>query len=331
MSVIQDVFIHGYEERTTPKIHVVYRIEIQARVRSWLVWRRYSEFNDLHATFTKTIGAPPCPLPSKHNFSAMLSNNNAAVLKERKEGLERYLRVIVCAEDEKWREHSAFYEFLCIPSGRRQGSTSTAQGKPAPVQAIASSSLLDERLDALQGRLRSIRTGMDEWDTSTSSRYVGDVSASTPSLLSPKPSVDTAGKPRPKSTGLISDSRVRRLGRWVKEVAEEWIDDLAESVGMSESDRELRRRTAMVARLEDDTKKLMNVARQTCVDFFLYISYFPYWWPLTVVLLALILPPLLPSGQRSGGEKVVEVPVDGDAWIHVADLTGYLILLLYYL
>lgn len=59
MSAIQAIHIRGYEERTNPKAHVVYRIEIQASVRSWQMWRRYSEFADLHVELTKST---PCTL-----------------------------------------------------------------------------------------------------------------------------------------------------------------------------------------------------------------------------------------------------------------------------
>ena len=97
MTVIQAIHIRGWEDRQEPKPHVVYRIEIQASVRSWQMWRRYSEFTDLHVELTKSIGAPPAPLPPKHAFALFRSSTNPTLLEERRVGLETYLRAILAA------------------------------------------------------------------------------------------------------------------------------------------------------------------------------------------------------------------------------------------
>lgn len=234
MTAIQAVFIRGCEERTTPKIHIVYRIEIQAHVRSWQMWRRYSEFDDLHITLTKSIGAPPHALPPKHQFSLLRSHNNAKILEERKEGLERYLRAIVSAKDDKWRDHFAFRDFLGIPVGR-QGST--AQNIP-PTQ-FTSSSWLDEHLD-VQTRLRDVWADIHKRDA-LSDR--GDVAASHKSNVNAKT----------KLAGLLS--RIGTLGKGLEVLA---------LAGMNEG--ELQRRTDMVSRLQDDCEKLskvVTIARHT--------------------------------------------------------------------
>jgi regulator of vacuolar morphogenesis len=234
MTAIQAVFVRGYEERTSPKSHIVYRIEIQAHVRSWQMWRRYSEFDDLHITFTRSVGAPPCPLPPKHKFSLLRSHNNTKILDERKEGLERYLRAIVSAKDGKWRDHFAFRDFLGIPVGR-QGSTAQ---NISPAQ-FTSSSWLDEHLD-IQARLRDVWADINKRDA-LSDR--GDVGASHKSNVNAKT----------KLAGLLS--RIGSLGKGLEALA---------LAGMNEG--ELQRRTDMVARLQDDCEKLskvVTVARQT--------------------------------------------------------------------
>ena len=66
-AAIQAVFIRGHETRSSPKPHTVYRIEVQASVRSWHLWRRYSEFLDLHSELMQATGEqPPAALPPKH-------------------------------------------------------------------------------------------------------------------------------------------------------------------------------------------------------------------------------------------------------------------------
>lgn len=232
MTAIQAIFIRDYEERSSPKSHIVYRIEIQAHVRSWQMWRRYSEFDDLNLALAKTVGAPPSHLPPKHKFSLLRSNNDTAVLDARKEGLERYLRAIISAKEDKWRDHFAFREFLGIPVGR---PTTQPNG---PTQ-FTFATWLDEHLD-IQTRLRDVWADINKRDA-LSDR--GDVAAAHKSNVNAKT----------KLAGLLS--RIGVLGKGLEELALK---------GLSEG--ELQRRTDMVARLQDDCEKLskvVTVARQT--------------------------------------------------------------------
>jgi regulator of vacuolar morphogenesis len=233
MTAIQAIFIREYEERSSPKAHVVYRIEIQAHVRSWQMWRRYSEFDDLNLALAKTVGAPPSPLPPKTKFSLLRPHNDAAVLEARKEGLERYLRAIISAKEDRWREHFAFREFLGIPVVRSATTIPTA-----PTQ-FTSATWLDEHSD-IQTRLRDVWADINKRDA-LSDR--GDVGAAHKSNVSAKT----------KLAGLLS--RIGVLGKGLEELAMK---------GLSEG--ELQRRTDMVARLQDDCEKLgrvVTVARQT--------------------------------------------------------------------
>lgn len=162
------------------------------------------------------------------------SHNNTKILEERKEGLEQYLRAIVSAKDDQWRDHFAFREFLGIPAGR-QGSTAQVT---SPAQ-FTSSSWLDEHLD-IQARLRDVWADINKRDA-LSDR--GDVASSHKSNVNAKT----------KLAGLLS--RIGTLGKGLEELA---------LAGMNEG--ELQRRTDMVARLQDDCEKLnkvVTVARQT--------------------------------------------------------------------
>lgn len=233
MSAIQSVRILGHEERTSPKTHIVYKIEVQASVRSWLMWRRYSEYDDLNTELTKAIEAPPYPLPPKHSLSMFRSKGNPQVLQERVEGLERYLREIVSSKDSRWRDSYLFKQFLGIPTSKKDG---VEGGAPSE---FTSSSWLDEHLD-LQNRVREIRADINKRDALAERGDV--VSAHSTNVQAKK-----------KLAAVLS--RLGNLAGGIKSLA---------STGLSEG--EIQRRTDMTARLQDDCEKLskmMIAARST--------------------------------------------------------------------
>ncbi|KAI0038660.1 syntaxin [Auriscalpium vulgare] len=232
MTAIQAIYVRGHEERPEPKPHVVFRIEIQANVRSWQMWRRYSEFADLHTELTKSTGAPPpAPLPPKHALAMLRSRNDAARLEERRAGLEAYLRAILSAKDPRWLDSFALRDFLGVPVGKH--------ADPGGAAGFTSSSWLDEHLE-LSARVRDIRADVNRRDAFSDR---GDVAASHTSNVAAKR----------KLAAVLT--RTGALG--------EGLQALGLS-GMSEG--ELQRRTDMVARLQDDCEKLakmLTVARQT--------------------------------------------------------------------
>ncbi|KAI0963496.1 hypothetical protein AcW1_000558 [Taiwanofungus camphoratus] len=233
MSAIHAIHVRGYEDRPEPKPHTVYRIEIQASVRSWQMWRRYSEFADLHVELTKSTGAaPPAVLPPKHSLS-LFKSRNPALLDERRAGLELYLRAILGAKDDRWRESFAFRDFLGVPVGKHPVADAGAPSQ------FTSTSWLDEHQD-LQARVRDVRADINRRDALADR---GDVSAAHQSNVQAKK----------KLAGVLM-----RVG-----VLEDGLRALALG-GMSEG--ELQRRTDMAARLRDDCEKLakmVTVARLT--------------------------------------------------------------------
>lgn len=237
MTAIQAIHIRGWEDRPEPKPHVVYRIEIQASVRSWQIWRRYSEFADLHVELTKSCGAPPpAPLPPKNSLKMFRSSSNPTLLEERRAGLETYLRAILAAKDDVWRESFAFRDFLGVPIGKQDAGGGA--GGLAGAQFTASS-WLDEHQD-VQARVRDVRADINRRDALADS---GDVSGSHQANVQAKK----------KLVGVLS-----RVG-----ALESGLEALG-LAGMSEG--ELQRRTDMVARLRDDCEKLakiVTVARMT--------------------------------------------------------------------
>jgi regulator of vacuolar morphogenesis len=245
MTAIQAVYVRGHEERPEPKPHIVFRIDIQAHVRSWQMWRRYSEFVDLHTELTKSVGAPPpSSLPPKHAFAMLRSPKNEALLEERRTGLEAYLRAIVSAKDSRWLDTFAFRDFLGVPIGKHSagdlgdGTGTGSSSSSSSGAQFTSSTWLDEHMD-LQTRVRDVRADANRRDA-LSER--GDVAGAHTTNVQAKK----------KLAGVLT-----RIGALVA-----GLDALALR-GMSEG--ELQRRTDMVARLQDDCEKLakmLAVARQ---------------------------------------------------------------------
>lgn len=252
MTAIQAVFIRGYEERTEPKPHTVYRIEIQASVRSWQMWRRYSEFVDLNLELAKSTGSPPpAQLPPKHAARSLFKGkSDPAILDERRHGLELYLRAILSAKEDKWRESFAFRDFLGVPVGKQPigpsaSSSSSSATTTGGIQAMSglsqftSSSWLDEQHD-LQSLVRDVRADINRRDALGDRN---DIAGSQQANVQAKK----------KLAGLLA--RVGALEGGLRELG---------MAGMSEG--EMQRRADMVLRLRDECERLgrmVTVARLT--------------------------------------------------------------------
>ncbi|KAH9982481.1 syntaxin [Lactifluus volemus] len=243
-TAIQAVYVRGYEQRPEPKPHVVFRIEIQAHVRSWHMWRRYSEFVDLHTELTKSVGGvpPPSPLPRKHVLAMLRSRNNESLLEDRRAGLETYLRAIVSAKDSRWLDTFAFRDFLGVPIGKQTGLLPTTTGNGGVYDddhaPFTPSTWLDEHMD-LETCTRGVRASINRRDAFSER---GDVTAAH----------STNVQAKKKLARVLS--RLGTLG--------EGLDELARR-GMNEG--ELQRRTDMVARLQDECEKIakmLTVARR---------------------------------------------------------------------
>ncbi|KAH9849820.1 syntaxin [Lenzites betulinus] len=243
-TAIQAIHIPAWEERTSPKPHVVFRIEIQASVRSWQMWRRYSEFADLHLELTKSCSdPPPAPLPPKHALALFRSATNPALLEERRAGLETYLRAILAARDARWRESLAFRDFLGVPVGKGPAFSSSTFSSSASALSgsggMSSAAWLDEH-QTLQARVRDVRADINRRDALADA---GDVSGAHAANVHAKKTL----------AGVLG--RVGALDAALRAHAQ---------AGLPEG--ELRRRADMVARLRDDGERLaqvVTVARMT--------------------------------------------------------------------
>ncbi|KAI7497993.1 Phox-like protein [Hortaea werneckii] len=101
-----------------------YHVVLQLPLRKHEIRKRYTDFTNLHdALVSQTNQAPPAPLPPKSWLRRTV--NNESLTEERRQGLEKYLKSIVEADDARWRSSSAWRSFLNLPSGT---STLSANG-----------------------------------------------------------------------------------------------------------------------------------------------------------------------------------------------------------
>lgn len=226
MTTVQAITIPEYKDIDKPKPHTAFKIVVAASVKTWETWRRYSEFDDLHDELTRDAGAPPpAELPPKHAFSFLRTSSDPAMLEERRQGLERYLRAILSSRDPRWRDCFAFKDFIATPIGKGN----TAQDGSAQFTAA---SWLDEQLD-LQAVARDIRAETNKRDALAQR---GDVAGA-----------HTANVQAKKKLSAL----VTRVG-----VLASALGALS---GAGMSDGEVQRRTDMVARLNDDCEKLSRI------------------------------------------------------------------------
>ncbi|KAF9370199.1 hypothetical protein CPB97_002946 [Podila verticillata] len=142
---LQAIYVRDYETRTNPKPLTVFRVEVHAAVRTWSVWKRYSEFETLHARYLELFPdhPPPMALPTKHWWQSTLDNPD--LLEERRAGLETYLRGILSHRDDRWRLTHEWNEFLAIPVGRSQSdlfagshASQAVTGRDSPASSLLS-------------------------------------------------------------------------------------------------------------------------------------------------------------------------------------------------
>ncbi|ORY01217.1 Phox-like protein [Basidiobolus meristosporus CBS 931.73] len=114
--VIKSIRITTVEVRDSPSVHIVYKIDVQGGVRGWSVYRRYSEFYRLNASFLRSFPKQPLPyqLPPKI-YSLFSSCRGIESIEERREGLARYLKSILDDADSRWRDTAEWRGFLDVP------------------------------------------------------------------------------------------------------------------------------------------------------------------------------------------------------------------------
>lgn len=124
MEPVSSVRILQTEARSSPSTHIAYQLSLQGPVRSWTVWRRYSDFDNLHKALLTTFTplTPPAQLPSKSIFPFLsATGNDPAKIEERRRGLETYAQAILFDQDPKWRRSKEWMDFIGLPPSDRRG------------------------------------------------------------------------------------------------------------------------------------------------------------------------------------------------------------------
>ncbi|ORZ13090.1 hypothetical protein BCR42DRAFT_355345 [Absidia repens] len=226
--IIQAIFVRESETRQTPKPHTVYKVDVQAAVRNWIVWRRYSEFKKLHEQLVALYPQhpPSVPFPSKSLFPPTFGDSQRT--EDRRRDLEDYVRGILSDRDDRWRQTDIWRNFLAIPTGR---SLDTA------ASSYTSESWLDEYRDMTQAA-RETRSFINKRATHIARN---EISASHSCTM------------QAKKLLLTLSSRLAHLESGLQSLAQV----RAEMTCMSEG--EIRRRQDMVNTLKDERDALSKL------------------------------------------------------------------------
>ncbi|GAA96498.1 uncharacterized protein L969DRAFT_88217 [Mixia osmundae IAM 14324] len=228
-SSLSGIFIRSHQTRTSPKTHIAYAVEVhESTSRTWTVWRRYSEFEDLDKDLLADVGSSPShpSLPPKRSWTMKMGRgiHDESLIEERRLGLEQYLRGILGGRDDRFRQSHCFIAFIAAAPGASSSSKAALASTGFTV-----STWLDEHA-SLVGLSREIRAELSRRDSLSTS---GDSTASHQANVQAKK----------KLAQLVSRSTTLSKG----------LAELAKS-GLPEG--ELRRRTDMISSLQDDAETL---------------------------------------------------------------------------
>ncbi|PKY23392.1 syntaxin [Rhizophagus irregularis DAOM 181602=DAOM 197198] len=232
---IQNIYVRDTETRLNPKPHIVYKVEVNAAVRTWSVWKRYSEFDELNDKLIRLFPSnpPPFEMPAKHYFQSTLGN--PVLVEERRRGLEDYLRGILFHKDDRYRETDEWRDFLAIPTGRLLDAASM----------YTSETWLDE-YNEVQAKAKEIRSLLNKRETHIAHN---EVQLSHNYNLQAKKNLTLLG------------TRVTQLETGLKGLAEGSGKD-----GKIMSAGELRRRQDMLTEIKEEKDTLTKLVLATRTD-----------------------------------------------------------------
>lgn len=224
-----------------------FHVVLQLPLRKHEVKKRYTDFTDLHnALVSQTGQPPPATLPPKSWLRRTV--NNDALTEERRQGLERYLKSIVEAEDARWRSSSAWRAFLNLPSGTstlHANATLSSSGKrPDSAGGISDpSQWLDAHRD-LKTQIQTARQQLKQREAATTAQLQHALAADAKASL-----VRAATSIAQLEDGLRSISAASRG------------DDAGWGGTMKLRDGEIRRRKDLLGAAKKEVEGLEGVLR----------------------------------------------------------------------
>ena len=272
---LQAIYIRSHQERSKPEQHIAYAVEVHAAnpSKTWTVWRRYSEFEALIKDIEQEMAMngnamlsardkgkgradaftmPDLP-PKRAALGSVLftpwrgisGNNDAQFVRDRQEGLERWLRSILGARDgQAVRQTHAFKAFLEVPAAATTSGAGGARGRSAEY-AFTSQSWLDE-YHHLEALAKEIQSQLARRDTLASQ---GDSTASHQANVEAKRLL----------AALMN--RITGLTKGLDDLGGSKTSGAGASAVLSEG--ELRRRTDLLARIQDRAEVLGKMALAT--------------------------------------------------------------------
>lgn len=225
------------------KPYTLYNITLRLPLRSFVVQKRYSDFNTLHQSLVQQVGAPPPEaLPGKLWLKSTV--NSPELAKTRQLGLEKYLRAIAESPDRRWRDTSVWRAFLNLPSTSTTNSTISGSGraKNATSGAADPGAWLDIHRD-LKQNLHEARQALARRDGAVDS---GNSAAAVEAGASAKRTLVKAGTliatladglRRMQEAGRLGEGEMRRRRDLVSQarMEREGLDKLSNSMPNSTS------------------------------------------------------------------------------------------------
>lgn len=156
---IQSISITKVTSDPKPTPHLIYHIQISLPVKSWNITKRYSDFIHLDSKLHLIQSPLPSNLPPKHSTKNLLHSvstlggwipgsrssgfldldskdqDQIQLMRERKSGLEAYLRALLSSNDGVWRESNHFKAFLQVGENLKLEENGTKDRQP-PSEAV---------------------------------------------------------------------------------------------------------------------------------------------------------------------------------------------------
>ena len=228
------------------KAYTVYHITLQLPLRRHEIQKRYNDFVSLNETLISQTGqAPPIALPAKSWLRRTV--NNQALTEERRQGLEKYLRIIIGSDDARWRSSTAWRSFLNLPSGvstiSANGTLSNAR-RPGSAGGITDPNQWLDVHRELKSQIQSARQQLKQRQAATTAHSQHSCSAEAKASL-----VRAAASIQQLEDGLksIADSSKGDDGGWGG----------SKNLG----DGEIRRRRDLIGAARNEVEGLEGVLR----------------------------------------------------------------------